>query len=645
MEVCCISNHLSLFEHVYLTVRGRRPFNFGTSIPSMEELADVEHQPHQNSQSELAPNHEDEEIELKKLLNTLEEHGMPSDAGFRGQVCDEPAIDWTSGWNEDWSRYDVVLTRADRERVSRQQLSCPYDTEAITAESEAFDDPTRFCKRRKLEDSNPDADLLGDSEIQQDIDCGRFSFNELCSPDLHSQDALFWNHGGDVPDSETLPARGMDFLDHHSDPIWTAEGAARSASLTDVHVSAGRFVENWTDLSPAAQDFSTKSAPIKPMKSSPVATAPPTLLVPPKPLTSLSNITLSEKAFAQKSLSRFMGMRGIAALEVASPFSSQPRPEPDPEPELPVDIASSLPREVPTELMDANTLSLPDNWIPPPSRHRYIASMDVIQKTILLRHLTLLDCNVELVERETSAMKGVDLIVDVETALLFFPLALLPVSNKDLTERVARLSWDFTHLVIIFEAFSTSLSYHRDRTDSETALRPYAFPPAVMKALRTFKRTLAIMDGMMTGNKSRDVEVRYAYARDVGEAAKFVRLVGDMAESSSTELGVDREWLTDDFHEVSVLHSRVILADCLRLANEDEMDLAQVKGMNAYAAAMILCYVDFNTLIDMEPADRIEMFSEMVGARRVVSRSYGVLNGVFIPSLCRVCSMEKLLTV
>ena len=40
--------------------------------------------------------------------------------------------------------------------------------------------------------------------------------------------------------------------------------------------------------------------------------------------------------------------------------------------------------------------------------------------------------------------------------------------------------------------------------------------------------------------------------------------------------------------------------------------------MNVYAAALILHYVDFDTFIDLEPGNRVEMFSSIIGAQRIV---------------------------
>ena len=544
-----------------------------------------------NSQSDLNTNPYDETNELKKLFEVVQQPGTGSEEHFGTNFDDEPPIDWSGTFNDDWSRYDVILTRAERRRVSALQLSRLDGTEDATAVSESFDDPsgygiqtpTRSSKRRKVLDSTllgpslRESELQGDTGFIEDIDRGRFSFKELCSPERdnsqpRSQDAPLWNHGGDIPDSETVQNCGLNFLDHHLDPIWTAEAAARATSLVDDHptsASAGTLVNSRIDLLPMTQGCSSRkitpthsrtlfprkmvpvqspgSVPLMPMHSSEPSSAP---TVPAKPASYLSSKPHSGEPSAQAALSDFMRLRAIVTHEPVAHLPLQPEPEP----ELPLDVSSDSPRAMPTGLMDPNTLSLPEEWILRPTRHRYIASLDVIQKTILLKHLTSVDCNVELVERETSATNGVDLIIDLDTAVLFVPLALLPVMSEALVETVSRLSWDYSRLVIIFEAFSSSLCYRRDKNEPGTGLTPYAFSPAIVKAVRNFKRTLAIKDGMTTGNKRREVEVRYAYARNVGEAARFARMVGDMGGmASATQLESDQDWLTDDFHEVRVL--------------------------------------------------------------------------------------------
>jgi hypothetical protein len=52
---------------------------------------------------------------------------------------------------------------------------------------------------------------------------------------------------------------------------------------------------------------------------------------------------------------------------------------------------------------------------------------------------------------------------------------------------------------------------------------------------------------------------------------------------------------------------------------EDEAALAQARGMNAYAAALILHHVDLDTLVAMGASSRTARFAGLVGARRIVS--------------------------
>lgn len=549
-------------------------------MPRTEELTDVDHYPTLNSQSDLNMVDHDAENELKTLLASTES-GIGAEE-FRGvDLCDDPSIDRIASQSEDWGRYDVVLTRAERRRVSGHQQTCHYDKADVEIKNQTFEDssgseentsPTRPYKRRKVVSTSG---TISNSEVQRDMKCvpdldsARFSFNTLCSPeqDVYSQplleDAPYWNYADDAVDAENSQVGGSKFLDYHSDPIWTAEAAAQSLDGHYAYVttdSAGTVLGGQTSTPQMAQDlYLRKESP----PQSPDLVLPnhitnlSSVAVVPESATRPSNAHRLEKVAAQEALSNFMKLRGKAAHETIAIPALQPEPEPEPS----VDRVSS-PRSVPTELTDANTLGLPDEWIPPSSRHRYIASLDVLQKTVLLKRLASFDCNVELVERDNCGTNGPDLIVDVDTALLFVPLAPLPVSGEALAERVAKLSWDFGCLVLVFEAFSTSLLYRSDKNGSETLLTPYAFPLAVVKALRKFKRMLAIMDGMVTETKRRDIQVRYAYARDVGEAARFARLVGDMTEKASAAATWNsRDWLTDDYHEVSVSHSWVCLTE------------------------------------------------------------------------------------
>jgi hypothetical protein len=94
--------------------------------------------------------------------------------------------------------------------------------------------------------------------------------------------------------------------------------------------------------------------------------------------------------------------------------------------------------EVPIELLDGNAIRLPISRSLPVSQHRYLASMDVIQKQRLVRSLRTVHCYVDLVERDT--LGGVDIIIDPHTAILFVSLLSLPSQCMALVTRLGEQS-------------------------------------------------------------------------------------------------------------------------------------------------------------------------------------------------------------
>ncbi|KAF8588344.1 hypothetical protein K439DRAFT_1658555 [Ramaria rubella] len=611
-----------------------RPFNFGTSIPKTEELADVETFPG----LDVPPKCDDNTVpELHMLLEGLESVDSGSEDRFR---VDDLAVDCRAPLGEDSSLYDAILTRAERRRLAGQGkiLSDESDAERSADEPmlEGVFEVQILSPQKRQKVDVPSRSPQPDPQLRVDLSKGAeeyaaggsFSFQALCSPEASqtcSQDAPFWNAEG--PGVVQLGAQA--FLEQHTDPLETGVWAS---DLEKSHLSClvdrSRVTQTYlqeTDLQEIASSdprylLVNRSTRLESPLSSQASQDPifvqqgrshtqcheltpgphvethaaPSIISDPFQVT--SGARRSEKVSAQEELSNFMRMRGKTLRE----SNDVPSPKPSPMAALIV-RPPSPPRGVPTELIDTNTLSLPDNWRAPPSRHRYIASLDIIQKTVLVNHLTSLDCNIDLIERDTFSTTGADLILDVDTAVLFVPLAPLSVNSEILADRIATLSWDFSRLVIVFEAFPSSLTYRRDNS-STPALTPYAFSPAIVKALRNFKRTLAILEGVQSaaGNLKRcGVEVRYAYARNVRDAALFARMVGEMC---CVRGGEDREWLTDDYQE-------------------DEMDLARVRGMNAFAAAMILRCADINidTLVEMKPARRFAMLAPMVGEERIIA--------------------------
>ena len=185
---------------------------------------------------------------------------------------------------------------------------------------------------------------------------------------------------------------------------------------------------------------------------------------------------------------------------------------------------------------------------------RYMASLDFIQKHVLVRALRTSECSVELVERQT--LGGVDLIVDPHCAIIFLSLFTLAARCEAYTERVSQQSWKFSRLLVIFEAYPESrskrsfASKHRGSTGTPSS-ELYAFTPPIVKAIKKFRRDVNIADAC--GTKCGDTKVEYAFADTVDEAALLTRWFGERAEEADETGGVvwgEREWLAVDFLEV-----------------------------------------------------------------------------------------------
>ncbi|KAH8827194.1 hypothetical protein DL96DRAFT_1238477 [Flagelloscypha sp. PMI_526] len=254
-------------------------------------------------------------------------------------------------------------------------------------------------------------------------------------------------------------------------------------------------------------------------------------------------------------------------------------------------------------LYDKETILLP---IPPLDgqglpMHRYFASLDFIQRQVLVRSLR--NCAVGLVERQH--LSGVDLIVDPFSCIILAPLFMLPSDGSTVLQNIATTSWSYSTLLVIFEAYPEHRAIRAARkqasSSSEEIKDPCAYTPPIVKAIRKLRREVAI--AAATGVKNPECQMRWAFADSVDETAVFSRHFGELMENSSSEsekaLWVDgREWLDGD-------------------VPEHEEDLASLSGMNVFAAFVILCQVDAQTLIDYSPEERIAIFGPHVGSGRM----------------------------
>ncbi|KAG2069458.1 hypothetical protein BDR04DRAFT_1078066 [Suillus decipiens] len=262
---------------------------------------------------------------------------------------------------------------------------------------------------------------------------------------------------------------------------------------------------------------------------------------------------------------------------------------------------TSPPRAIPPEILNTHTMRLPDVWNSPTASHCYLASMALIQKRALIRALQAPECRVHLVER--YALGGVDIVMDPDTAVLVASLLALPSQVEGLADRISQASWRYTHILIILEAFPSANTFTTEINANNVKLTPYAFSPPVLKAIKKFRRLLIIAEGC--GTKNVGCGIQWAFANDVGEAALFVRMFGNLAQDRASDEGgnalwQDREWLQVDEHE-------------------DEADLASVEGMNPFAAFVMLYQGSLQEILDMPAESRVVEFSYLVGSQRIAS--------------------------
>jgi hypothetical protein len=225
------------------------------------------------------------------------------------------------------------------------------------------------------------------------------------------------------------------------------------------------------------------------------------------------------------------------------------------ETQLPAPVATLLPveqdlkpKEAPANIYDSSTIRLPESITMPQSIHKYMASLDVIQKLALVRSLESRECLVDLVERQS--LDGVDLILDPHSAIVFLSLFMLSSQCNKYLERVAAQSWKFHRILVVFEAYPQSCARKGNKTlDSDLN----AYTPHIIKAIRKFRRDLNI--AAACGTKSQETEVFYVFANSVDEGALFTRMFGEFAEENDETGGAiwgDREWLGGDFLEASL---------------------------------------------------------------------------------------------
>jgi hypothetical protein len=204
--------------------------------------------------------------------------------------------------------------------------------------------------------------------------------------------------------------------------------------------------------------------------------------------------------------------------------------------------SSSISDEIAATLMDTSTMLLPENLATKQHSHRYMASMDFVQRQAIVRLLRTPEWNVDLAER--ASLGGVDLIVDPQSAIIVTSLFTLPTRGQQLVHRISEHSWRFKHLLVLLEAYPESVALKPGKLGIMDVPVISAYTPPILKAIRKLRRDVII--GEACGKKRVECEVGYGFVNDVREAASFVRWFGDLAEGRDGSGGVlwkGREWL------------------------------------------------------------------------------------------------------
>ncbi len=590
------------------------PFKYGRTVPTDEEVADVAGNLSAQLVKAIDLPQDDVTSRLSELLNdSLASSSSP------WPPSTPSALVWSLDDELDLSMYasrddiGLVLTRIDRRRLSG--LSPPMDWNA-DEDTSASDDgdpndnvispPKRPTKRVRFQDVD-DLEDAARIVFEEIIDESAYTVDDsgvfFASSDPHIDGRIcassftqmaYDAEGFDGPTTDGNLFLDMDLIpcDRYDSDLSSSDDLSILPGISAFPITLHSHNHDFTPAPMAADEpspghpsggFRTSSSAL--LVSGPLASTsdvPAAIshisLEPysaseamvnedglPTPSTSSTSMPV---VFARQSLAQYLALCGKASslqLDVSAPSSTVTRETGGSGIDVPEAWAapSSGPRDAPAELFDDRTLVLPDHYTRPGSGHTYMASLSLVQKRALVRALGSC-CAVDLVERERlgdsstspgSVSGSEDLILDCDTAVLFASLELLPARAAGLLTLLARLSWRYVHLLVVFECYPSAWDYSGDATRSGADRRVASvWSPPVVKAVRNLKRDLAIAEGLQT--KCETCVVEYAFANSPEKAATFARIYGDFAEArDGTGGGVwgERLWLTHEECDVSSL--------------------------------------------------------------------------------------------
>ena len=221
--------------------------------------------------------------------------------------------------------------------------------------------------------------------------------------------------------------------------------------------------------------------------------------------------------------------------------------------------------KAPSDLLHPESAQLPQPWVAPSRPHRYIVSLNLIQRRAVASALCSPQIgNVGLVEREKlwcnqkpfsssegqTPLDGPDVLIDPDFAVLIVTLASINTIEKDLQCQLEALSLSFSRITIVFEAYSKTTAYHiKNGESTKASLVVNMFTPPVLSGFNHWRRLFNI--AVAVESISSGCVVDWAFAHTPNETAKIIRLLGDHAEEEADpvirqHLWDGREWLQEE---------------------------------------------------------------------------------------------------
>lgn len=371
--------------------------------------------------------------------------------------------------------------------------------------------------------------------------------------------------------------------------------------LPDTQFAPSPLSDRLPNYSPTRyhSDAANLHQPADPINTEPTTAVPFSPHKPGHPVAKNPPIGVPDYPDASNSLlaTRALGIMEFTRLR-AKPVATNPTPSPERTVEVVSVVQPSIiePQVIPPEVIDHQTFQLPSDLMLPEYIHRYMASLELVQKQGLTRLLCSPECAIDLIERED--LDGVDLILDPDTAVVILNISFLPTGCLELVERLSAQSWRYRHILLLLEAFTPALAF---RSENDTRrLQLSAYSPPVLKAIKKLRRDISLAEGF--GNKSSSCDILIGFPSDVRETALLTRYYGDLAHARALDLNSggsilwdDRGWLDGDASSVSSLvHGDKFLLNALSMKTTYRSCLASIDllPMSYYAkVALTDCWI------------------------------------------------------